>query len=151
MWVPMTSPGFCRRECGTDQQLKFIYFLMRQTWTPCSDIVGSEQWWWCGNETWWETHSRLSWSSADDLNNISAWGDIWEVWLPLLQLLRKAEERTDEKNRPSMRICTKCLQHTGLNFIQFGGMVRWDSFWILTCKALLRLTHLSLQLETLKL
>lgn len=42
-------------------------------------------------------HSRLSWSSADDFNDVRPRSDIWEVWLPLLQLLSQPEKRGENQ------------------------------------------------------
>lgn len=86
---------------------------------------------------WWERHSRLGWSPADDLNDIRPRGDIWEVWLPLLQLFSQSEGRKEEKNSPNMRFCANCLQHSSLILIQLEGMMHCDSFYIPACKALL--------------
>lgn len=105
--------------------------------TCCFDIVGSEQ------QTTWEkkkhreSHSRLSRSSADDLDDIRPRGDIWEVWLPLLQLLRQPVRGNQEKNSPNMRFCTKCPHHTSLILIQLEGVIHHDSLYILTCEAAL--------------
>lgn len=105
--------------------------------TCCFDIVGSEQ------QTTWEkkkhreSHSRLSRSSTDDLDDIRPRGDIWEVWLPLLQLLRQPVGGNQEKNSPNMRFCTKCPHHTSLILIQLEGMIHHDSLYILTCEAAL--------------